>query len=108
KNVVEEHVCSKFVGQSTDHPANCKFNVSFTDVSVERRRIAGDDASSSSTTALETAGWEMLRRFAAFPMLPVSTTANRTSRSRSFRRRLVRSSHGMKSLIPKYYEVILQ
>jgi len=41
-----------------------------------------------------------------FPMLPVSTTANRISRSRNFRRRLVRSSHGMKSLIPESYEMI--
>jgi hypothetical protein len=55
---------------------------------------------------LETAGWEMLSRLAALPMLPVSTTANKISRSRNFSRRLVRSSHGMKGLIPKSYDMI--
>jgi hypothetical protein len=35
------------------------------------------------------------------PMLPVSTTANRISRSRNFSRRLVRSSHGMQQGHPK-------
>src|SRR5512138_315584 len=56
--------------------------------------------------AFETAGCEMLSRFAALPMLLVSITAIRMSRSRNLSRRLVRSFQGMSHLISKGYDIM--
>jgi len=46
---------------------------------------------SNSAIDLEMAGWVLLRRFAAFPMLPASTTVMRMFRSCSFIRRPMRT-----------------
>src|SRR5262249_41995998 len=54
----------------------------------------------SSTIALDTAGCDTLRRLAALPMLPVSITAISMSKSRSLRRRLVRSLQGIVDTFP--------